>query len=147
MSEVCAASAGEAHVICSDFSAQIDALMTHDAYHNREELNLAGLCSSFYQDTVVVRAKKTQKVLEASAAEKKKEEEARLAAAEEKKHEAKAAERHDKIVNAEKEVQEGEAAVKEAEAKEVAVAEAQAKKAADDAAEKQAQVAARKASE
>merc|ERR1719387_2536853 len=110
MSAVCAASTGEEAQVCAEFSARIGATMTHDAYHNREELDLAAFCGAFYQSSVMERAKKEQKAQEAVAAEKKKADEAKAREEEMKKHLAKATERHNDVLNVEKDQKELQAA-------------------------------------
>jgi len=177
MKEVCAEdSDAQDKKMCEAYSAQIESFMTYDSFHNREELDLAAFCETFYKGAVTDRASEKMKALKAVEAEELKQKEQKAKEEELKQHQAKAAASHNDVVNAEKEVGEAQTAIKSADAKladiekteqevktieehaqkelqaadehEAAAAEASAKEAADVAAAKKAKAeAARKAAE
>jgi hypothetical protein len=177
MKEVCAEdSDAQEKKMCEAYAAQIESFMTYDSFHNREELDLAAFCETFYKGAVTDRASEKMKALKAVEAEELKQKEQKAKEEELKQHQAKAAASHNDVVNAEKEVGEAQTAIKSADAKladiqkteqevktieehaqkelqaadehEAAAAEASAKEAADVAAAKKAKAeAARKAAE
>merc|ERR1719316_2386832 len=75
LEDVCKSASGDNVPMCKSFASVLGTHLSHDAYSNREELDVAGFCTDFYNGAVKDQVKNQAAALDAAdkaAAEKAK---------------------------------------------------------------------------